>query len=301
MEAISAVSLRNLTKFYGRTRGVEDISFEVQPGEIVGFLGPNGSGKTTVLRMLVGLLTITSGTAQIFGRTVSRADPSLRDKVGYLPGTLSLYEHLTASDYLQFIAGMRKKNCSARIAELAERFDLDLHKRIDSLSKGNKQKVGVIQAFMHDPLLLVLDEPTSGLDPIVQREFDDILDQAKDRGAAVLLSSHVMSEVERLSSHVAIINKGHLVVFDYVDALRERTVRRVTLEFATDADASSVSAIPGFTLESCTGRHITGTMTGSQRPLLHAAMSRDLVTVHSPEPSLDELFMGLVNGEANRA
>ena len=295
-DLLPAVQLQGLTKFYGDSLGVEDISFEVQPGEIVGFLGPNGSGKTTVLRMLVGLLSVTRGSARIFGEDISTAGPGIRARVGYLPGTLSLYEHMTARDYLRFLAAMRDRDCSPRIADLAGRLNLDLDRRIDNMSKGNKQKVGVIQAFMHDPDLLLLDEPTSGLDPIVQREFDDILDDARSRGAAILLSSHVMSEVERLATHVAIINKGRLVVFDYVETLRERTVRRVILEFATDDDAARFEPVAGFVVESRAGRHVTGTMPGSQHDLLASALRQDLVTVHSPEPSLDDLFVGLVNG-----
>lgn len=293
---VPAVQLQGLTKFYGDSLGVEEITFQVQPGEIVGFLGPNGSGKTTVLRMLVGLISVTRGSALIFGEDVATAGPGLRARVGYLPGTLSLYGHMTARDYLGFLSRMRRLDCAPRIEELSRRFALDLDRRIDDMSKGNKQKVGVIQAFMHSPDLLLLDEPTSGLDPIVQREFDDVLGEARDRGAAVLLSSHVMSEVERLATHVAIINKGHLVVFDYVESLRDRTVRRVILEFATEQDAAVFEPVPGFSVESRSGRHVTGLMPGSQHDLLQSALRQNLVTVHSPEPSLDDLFVGLVNG-----
>ena len=298
---VPAVSLHGLTKYYGSSLGVEDITFQVQPGEIVGFLGPNGSGKTTVLRMLMGLISITRGSARVFGVDVAAGGPGVRERVGYLPGALSLYEHMTAGEYLGFLASMRRVDCSTQIKSLAARFGLDLDRKIDDMSKGNKQKVGVVQAFMHDPMLLVMDEPTSGLDPIVQHEFDDLLDEARERGASVLLSSHVLSEVERLSSHVAIIDKGRLVTFDHLDTLRERMTRRVTLEFAGAADVSAVSGVPGFVLESVDGRHITGTVTGSQSALLKAALMHDLVTVHSPEPSLDDLFVGIVNRNAHRA
>ena len=300
-EPPETLQLLGLTKFYGQNLGVEDISFSVSPGEIVGFLGPNGSGKTTVLRMLVGLLSITRGSAALFGTDVTLGGPLLREKVGYLPGTLSLYGHMTARGYLGFLSRMRRRDCGARITDLSRRLDLDLDRRIDDMSKGNKQKVGVIQAFMHDPDLLLLDEPTSGLDPIVQREFDDMLDEAGRRGAAVLLSSHVMGEVERLATHVAIINKGHLVVFDHVESLRDRTVRRVVLEFATDGDARRFESVPGFTVMTRSGRHVTGSIAGSQHELLQSALRQNLVTVHSPEPSLDDLFIGLVNNGDARA
>ena len=291
---VPAVQLQGLTKFYGDSLGVEEITFQVQPGEIVGFLGPNGSGKTTVLRMLVGLISVTRGSALIFGEDVATAGPGLRARVGYLPGTLSLYGHMTARDYLGFLSRMRRLDCAPRIEELSRRFALDLDRRIDDMSKGNKQKVGVIQAFMHSPDLLLLDEPTSGLDPIVQREFDDVLGEARDRGAAVLLSSHVMSEVERLATKVAILDAGHLVAFDHVEHLPGRTHRPIVLEFEGSADPSTVAGVPGFTLTSCDGRLLSGSMVGSQRPLLEAALRADLVAVKSPEPSLDELFRGLI-------
>lgn len=292
----AAVSLDGLTKYYGKQLGVEDITFAVPPGEIVGFLGPNGSGKTTVMRMIVGLLGITRGRAVVMGHDVASSPPSVRQDIGYLPGTLSLYEHMTAGEYLGFISAMRRRDCTRNIRGLAERFDLSLSRRISDMSKGNKQKVGVVQAFMHDPLLLIMDEPTSGLDPIVQREFDNLLKEATMRGASVLLSSHVMSEVERLASHVAIINKGHLIAFDSVATLRDRLVHQVTLEFATDARPEIVASVPGFVVTSCEGRRIVGSVTGNQKPLLEAVVQADIVSVHSPEPSLDELFVGLVNG-----
>ena len=188
-----AIALKNLTKSYGKSRGIEDISFEVFPGEVFGFLGPNGAGKTTAIRTLVGLINATSGSAEILGQNALESTVGLRAQIGYLPGVLSIYKGFTAWQYLQFIAKMRGVNCDAKINEYAKRLNLDLHKHISDLSKGNRQKVGVIQAFMHQPAVLFLDEPTSGLDPIVQREFEEILDEAKARGAAVRLSSHVLS------------------------------------------------------------------------------------------------------------
>ncbi|MGA1363132.1 MAG: ATP-binding cassette domain-containing protein, partial [Ilumatobacteraceae bacterium] len=167
MGSVAAVRLIGLTKFYGRRLGVQDVSFEVNPGEVVGFLGPNGSGKTTVLRMLVGLLRPTPGRAEVFGSDVSQSGPDIRERVGYLPGTLSLYQRMTAGAYLDFMAAMRRRDCSARATELCERFGVNTGAHIGEMSKGNRQKVGVVQAFMHDPDLLVMDEPTSGLDPVV--------------------------------------------------------------------------------------------------------------------------------------
>ena len=294
-----SVSIRTegLTKYYGRHLGVEDVTFEVNSGEVVGFLGPNGSGKTTVLRMIVGLLSITRGRALLMGRDVALTGPPVRAELGYLPGTLGLYDKMTAGEYFGFLSRMRRLDCRAAAHALCDRLALDPTVRIGSMSKGTRQKVGVVQAFMHAPRLLILDEPTSGLDPLVQHEFETLLRETRERGAAVLLSSHVMSEVERLASRVAILDAGHLVAFDHVEHLPGRTHRPIVLEFEGSADPSTVAGVAGFTLTSCEGRLLCGSMVGSQRPLLEAALRADLVAVKSPEPSLDELFRGLVGSD----
>lgn len=293
----ASIRTEGLTKYYGRHLGVEDVTFDVSGGEVVGFLGPNGSGKTTVLRMLVGLISITRGRAALFGRDVAGSGPSARIDLGYLPGTLGLYDKMTAREYFGFLSRMRRRDCTAAAVQLCERLSLDPSRRISSMSKGTRQKVGVVQAFMHSPRLLILDEPTSGLDPLVQHEFETILRETRDRGAAVLLSSHVMSEVERLATKVAILDAGRLVAFDHVEHLPGHGTRTVILEFSGPTDPSILSGVPGFTLTSHEGRRVVGTMTGPQRPLLEAALGADLVAVQSPEPSLDELFRGLVGSD----
>lgn len=295
MSDVPAIRAVDLTKFYGHRRGVEGVTFSVQPGEVVGFLGPNGSGKTTVLRMLMGLISITRGTAELFGRNVAGADPSVRRDIGYLPGTLGLYDKMTAREYFRFLAKVRGRDCTASFESLSERLSLNPTLHIGSMSKGTKQKVGVVQAFMHSPRLLILDEPTSGLDPLVQHEFDDLLAETQERGTAVLLSSHILSEVERLASRVAILNNGELIIFDDVDALPGHETHSIVLEFASPVDSSHFEHVAGFTLTSCEDNRLEGTMTGSQRPLLEAALREDLVAVQSPEPSLDELFRQLVD------
>ena len=300
MASAPAIRTRDLTKYYGTVRGVEGVDLEVAPGSIVGFLGPNGSGKTTVIRMLVGLISPTRGSAEILGSDVATSRPSVRAPLGYLPGTLGLYGKMTAREYFSFLSRMRRVDCSAAADALCGRLSLDPDLRISDMSKGTRQKVGVVQAFMHSPTVVVLDEPTSGLDPLVQHEFDSVLRDACARGTAVLLSSHVLSEVERLADRVAILDSGRLVALDDVSALPGRSVRTVVLEFATDADPSLLSRVPGFALTACEGRRITGTVAGSQRPLLEAALRGDLVAVVSPERSLDELFRGLVGNRQAR-
>lgn len=300
MVSAPAIRTRDLTKYYGTVRGVDGVDLDVAPGSIVGFLGPNGSGKTTVLRMLVGLITPTRGSAEILGADVATSPPSVRSSLGYLPGTLGLYGKMTAREYFAFLSRMRRVDCRGTADALCERLSLDPCLRISEMSKGTRQKVGVVQAFMHSPMVVVLDEPTSGLDPLVQHEFDRVIREACSRGSAVLLSSHVLGEVERLADRVAILDSGRLVALDDVADLPGRSVRTVVLEFATDADPGLLSRVPGFALTACDGRRITGTVTGSQRPLLEAALRGDLVAVASPERSLDELFRGLVGNKQGR-
>ncbi len=285
------ISLRGLTKFYGSQRGVENITFDVHAGEVLGFLGPNGSGKTTVMRMLMGLLHITRGSAEIMGQPVSIVDPSVRAKVGYLPGTLGLYKNQTVGEYLQYLSAMRGVDCSANITSLCDRFSLDAKKSISSLSKGNKQKVGVIQAFMHAPSVLILDEPTSGLDPIVQREFETLLAEARDGGAAVLLSSHVMHEVEVLASRVAIINNGSLVVVGDVESMKAQTLRTLVFEFDHDVDPNIFAKVAGVRSVVAHAHRLVCTVAGVETELLRLAVDHNVLAVSSREPTLEDIFI----------
>jgi len=306
MPSGAAVSLRGLTKYYGRRLGVEDVTFDVRPGEVLGFLGPNGSGKTTVLRMLLGLISITRGTATILGQDVATAPPSVRGRIGYLPGALALYKNQTVEEFLGFVARMRGDDSRGPGASLCERMGLDRGRRIGDLSKGNRQKVGVVQAFMHEPEVLILDEPTSGLDPIVQREFESVLAEARDRGAAVILSSHVMHEVEQLATRVAIIDKGRLRAVDAVDALKTHLSRALTLTFPAPVDVEPLrnrSGVRELRVVEQTGGaadfRVEVAVSGSEADLLRAALDAGLVHVSSVDPALDEIFLELTgNGDA---
>jgi ABC-2 type transport system ATP-binding protein len=289
-EGPAGISTHSLTKFYGTTLGVEDISFDVRSGEVVGFLGPNGSGKTTVMRMLMGLIHITRGSAQILGRDVRDKSGLPRRSVGYIPGTLGLYLNQSVIEYLRFMANMRGVDCDSSIRDLADRLALDVTLRIGGLSKGTKQKVGVIQAFMHRPDVLILDEPTSGLDPIVQREFESMLAEARDRGAAVLLSSHVMHEVEELATRVAIIDRGHLLVVDDVAAMKARTSRRLLLDFDHPVEAHAFTSVPGVVSATSDGSSIECVVVGAETATLARAVELAVVAVTSHEPSLEDIF-----------
>ncbi len=296
MESQPSISVRGLTKFYGRRLGVEGVSFDVQPGQIMGFLGPNGSGKTTVMRMITGLLRITRGQAHILGRDASDPTGQVRREIGYLPGTLALYENLTVGAYLHLLADLRGVDCSASIGSLTERLTVSSSAPIGGLSKGNKQKVGVVQALMHHPKVLILDEPTAGLDPIVQRVFEELVREHCDRGAAVLLSSHVMSEVEQLASDVIILDHGRLVLQDRLDRLKSRIERRLRFDFAESIDPTAFEQCVGVTKVVADGQSIMCTVIGSEAPVLACASQAGVVTVQTFEPTLDEIFLTATAG-----
>lgn len=293
------LSVRDLTKFYGEARGVEGVTFDVNEGEVVGFLGPNGSGKTTVLRTVTGLISITRGSADLFGTPVNRRSDALRASIGYLPGTLGLYQNLTVRQYLSFFTHMRGSRDMTHALELCDRLALDPGLHISSLSKGTRQKVGVVQAFMHRPRLLLLDEPTSGLDPLVQREFKHILDETVRDGGAVLLSSHVLAEVEQLASRVAVLDSGSLIAVDTVSSLKERTAHTVEFHFDSVADPAPFLSCAGVRSAVARDHVVVCVVVGPQTELLALAAARGAQRVVSPEPTLEEIFFSLT-GAANR-
>ena len=290
------VAVDQLTKFYGHHRGVESVTFTVSAGEVLGFLGPNGSGKTTVIRTLMGLIRATSGDIRLFGRPAI-SDPRLRERVGYVPGRLELLPRMSVRRYLNHLAALRRRDLSTAIHSLAERFTLDLDATIASLSKGNKQKVGVIQAVMHDPQVLILDEPTSGLDPIGQRQFDDLVNEMRERGTAVLLSSHVMSEVEAIADRIAILDHGRLALVASMPQLRERIERSLDFEFNVPVDASEFSSVPGVTSVRVDDNHLICSVAGSERSVLAKAVELGVRAVTSQEPTLEEIFIAVTRGE----
>jgi len=292
------VSLHGLTKFYGKSLGVQDITFDAHPGQVLGLLGPNGSGKTTILRMVLGLLKITRGTAEVFGSDIGSAPPQWRQRVGYLPGELLLYENLTVQQYLNYFQALRGGDYSSRMHELCERLGLNTTKDIADLSKGTKQKVAVVQAFMHQPELLILDEPTSGLDPIIQHEFEEMIEAERQRGTTVILSSHVMSEVERLADRVAIIAKGQLAITESIAGLKERVTRAVEMEFPEPHDPGEFADLDGVTSVRVHRNSVICQVVGSENSLLGRAVSLGVVSIRTHDPSLDDIFLDIV--ENNR-
>src|SRR5665647_2400083 len=207
---MSVIEIRNLTKSYGKARGIIDVSLNVEEGEIFGFIGPNGAGKSTAIRTLLGLIYPTSGTSTIFGKNCTQF-PEIRKEVGYLPSEVFYYDNMRVMDLLKYSASFYKKDCTKRIKELAEIMDLDLKKKIDDLSFGNKKKVGIVQGLLHEPKLIILDEPTSGLDPLMQQKFFELIGQENKNGATVFFSSHILTEVQKMCERVAIIKEGKII------------------------------------------------------------------------------------------
>ena len=290
-----------LTKFYGRQRGVEDLTLGVGPGEVFGFLGPNGAGKTTTIRLLIDLIRPTSGTIGVLGYDLRRDAVPARRRIGYLPGDLELYRDMSGRELLAFFASLRPSADLAYAEELAGRLDLDLSRHVHDLSKGNRQKLGVAQALMHRPELLILDEPSSGLDPLVQREFHALIREVADAGGTVFFSSHVLDEVERVADRVGIILEGHLAVVDTVPALKARALRVLELEFAAQVPAGPFRAIRGVRAVSAHQAFLRCEVIGPVGELMRLAAAKGLVNVISHEPDLEQIFLSYIQGGAPRA
>jgi ABC-2 type transport system ATP-binding protein len=287
------IRTEGLVKEYGRARfrALDRLDLEVHAGEVFGFIGPNGAGKSTTIRVLLDLLRPTSGRAEVFGRAPRDGGPELRARIGYLPGELSMSGHRTAGQTLRYLARLRGGAGLDRIAPLAERFALDLDRPIRGLSKGNKQKVGVIQAFAHAPDLLILDEPTSGLDPLLQREFLDLVTEARDRGATVFMSSHVLSEVEEVAGRVAIIRAGRIVDVDDVHTLRAHAGQTIELRFADPVDPASFAALPGVRDVVVDGTTLRCLLHGEPDALLKLATTAHIERVVAQDRELEDLFL----------
>jgi ABC-2 type transport system ATP-binding protein len=273
-------------------RALDGLDLEVAAGEIFGFLGPTGAGKSTAIRVLLDLLRPTAGRAEVFGVTPQEGGPALRARTGYLPGELIVPDgRRTAGELLAYLSGLRGGRGSDAIAPLAERFGLDLDKPIRGLSKGNKQKVGVVQAFAHDPDLLILDEPTSGLDPLLQREFLDLVREHRDRGATVFMSSHVLSEVEDVAGRVAIIRAGRIVDLDDVRTLRHHAGQEVVLRFEEPVDVRDFSGLPGVEDAAVEDRTLRCLLRGEPDALLKAAARHHVRAWSAQDRELEDLFL----------
>ena len=281
------------TKVFGTLRAVSNLSLSVAPGEVVGFLGPNGAGKTTTIRMLLGFLNPTAGRCTVLGAELRRK-PRLLRRVGYLPGDFRMDPGMTGDELFSWFGRMRGGVDRARVAELVERLHLDPSRPFGALSKGNRQKIGIVQALQHDPEVLILDEPTTGLDPLIQRVFLDLVREAAGRGAAILFSSHVLPEVERAAGRVAIIRAGELVTASTVDDLLDRTRHRLELRFARPVPRQIFDGVPGVVAAEVDGRTAIVTIDGPASPVMQAAVAGPgLLRVGTAGDDLEDLFVGL--------
>lgn len=285
-----AIRTRSLTKYYGKTRGIEDLDLRVERGEVFGFLGPNGAGKSTTINLLMGFKSPSSGSAKVLGEPIGPEATRLRQRIGFMPGELSLYENLKARDLLTYFANLRGGVEESYIQELADRFTLDLTKKIGNLSKGNKQKVALVSAWMHRPQVLILDEPTSGLDPLVQQEFRELVKESSKQGVTVFLSSHVLSEVEHICDRAAIIKEGSLVALEKISGLRERSARRLEVTFAGRPPKNLLKKIPGITHRSLEGSTLRCNTHGSMDAVLKALAKQKVRNLTVEHATLEELF-----------
>ena len=283
---MEAIKIENLTKYYGKARGVEQISLSVAEGEFFGFIGPNGAGKSTTIRTLLGLIGPTSGGASVLGLDIVKDREKILAQVGYLPSEAVFYSGMRVKDVLKLSADMRKKNCREAAEELCRRLQLDTARKVEDLSFGNRKKVAIVCALQHDPGLLILDEPTSGLDPLMQKEFFEILRERNEKGTTVFLSSHILSEIQRNCTRAAIIRAGRIIACDSVDALSKTSARRVVIHGSVVLDG-----LEGIRDREDNGETISFLYNREMDCLLKVLAAGHITDLSVSEPDLEEIFM----------
>jgi ABC-2 type transport system ATP-binding protein len=303
----AAIETRALTKRYGAQRGIEEIDLVVLPGEVFGFLGPNGAGKTTTIRVLLDELRPTSGSASVLGLDSHVDATALHGRIGYLPGDLALYERLTGAAHLDWLARLRGDPHPVDRERLVERFEVELDRPIHDLSKGNRQKIGLVQAFMHRPELVILDEPTTGLDPLMQDEFQQLLRELTDDGCTIFLSSHSLDEVQHVADRVGIIREGRLVTVQTVEDLEAAAVHRVEIRFAETVAPEEFVGLPGvrdLVIDqdpAGTGSRLRFSLAGDPDPVVKAAAAHTVTDLVSQHADLEEIFLTFYRGAIDDA
>ena len=293
---MNAVQISNLSKFYGKARGIIDLSLTVEEGEFFGFIGPNGAGKSTTIRTLLGMIRPTFGDAQIFGMNIRRKRKKILAEVGYLPSEAVFYSGMRVKDILQLSANLRKIDCQSETKRLCERLQLDVEKKVEELSFGNRKKVAIVCALQHKPRLLILDEPTSGLDPLMQREFFQILRERNERGATIFLSSHVLSEIQRNCTRAAIIRDGRLIACDSVEELSRSSAKRVAVH--GQVQLGNLSGIRD--LEE-TESGVSFLYSGDISRLLQTLSEGNIKDLSVSEPDLEEIFLHYYEKDGDQA
>lgn len=297
MTATPAIEVDHLTKKFGAFTAVDDVSLTIEPGEIFGFLGPNGAGKSTTIRAILDLIRPTEGACRVLGFDSRKDAVQIRRHLGFLPSDLALYPNLTGKQTLQYLANLRGGIDGEWVDALSDRFDAELGKKVGELSSGNRQKIGLIQAFMHRPQVVILDEPITGLDPLVQLEFHHLMREHVNEGNTVFLSSHTLSEVERVADRVGFIRRGHLIAVEAMADLQDKALRRITLEFPEPVAAEAFSAIEGVREAHVEGASVTAQYEGSMAPLLKVATAHGVTSVSSATVDLDEMFLEFYRDE----
>lgn len=285
-----AIETRELTKSYGKARGIIDINLRIEEGEIYGFIGPNGAGKSTTIRLLLGLLFPTRGGGTIYGLDIVKNSPEIKKSVGFVPSEVHYYDNMTIRQLMEYSARFYRVSVTPHLNRLAEAFELDLDRKIDDLSQGNKKKAAIIQSLLHQPRLLILDEPTSGLDPLIRHRFFDLLKEENAKGITVFFSSHVLSDVEKLCHRVAIIREGKIVNEDSISAIKEKSVSRVTYQLKNGADMGMMQ-LQGVISPETNGHRITFLYQGDRTELLKKLSQLPIETITIEEPDLEEVFM----------
>ena len=286
---MSIIETDQLTKYYGKARGIIDVSLQVVEGEIFGFIGPNGAGKSTTIRLLLGLIFPTKGRATIFGKDVLKHGPEIRQHIGYLPSEVFYYEGMKVIDLLKYSASFYPGDHTQRLHELAAYMELDMNRKIEDLSYGNKKKVGIVQGLLHSPKLLLLDEPTLGLDPLMQRKFFDLIRQENARGVTIFFSSHILGEVQRLCNRVGIIKEGRIVETSDIRTLQQNNYKRIYV--AANAIPADYFDLPGVTNLESTNGGVRFFYKGDIDAIVARISALDLTDVTIEEPTLEEIFM----------
>lgn len=283
---MEAILTKNLTKMYGKARGILEVDLAVEQGELFGFIGPNGAGKSTTIRTLLGLISATSGSAQVFGKDIVKEKEAILRETGYLPSEAMFYPGMKVRDILKMSADLRKTDCSKEAGELCERLQLDTSRKVDELSFGNRKKVAIVCALLSRPKLLILDEPTGGLDPLMQREFYDIIRERNRDGATVFLSSHILSEVQRNCSRAAVIREGRIIACGSIDDLAKTNARRITVH-----GSANLNGLEGVRdMQSAEGV-VSFLYSGQMKPLLQRLAEGNVRDLGVSEPDLEEIFL----------
>lgn len=293
---MDAIKIENLTKYYGRARGVEQLNLSVAEGEFFGFIGPNGAGKSTTIRTLLGLISPTSGSASVLGLDIVKDRKKILAGVGYLPSEAVFYPGMRVKDVLKLSADMRKQDCSKTSGLLCQRLQLDVTRKVDELSFGNRKKTAIVCALQHNPKLLILDEPTSGLDPLMQKEFFDILRERNKAGTTVFLSSHILSEIQRNCTRAAIIREGRIIACDSVDALSQTSARRITVHGSVTLDG-----LEGIRDRTDSEDAVSFLYSGDMNSLLQVLAAGRISDLSVSEPDLEEIFMHYYEKDGDKA